>query len=207
MILAAGVFVVVWGLLTWSVIRYRHRREGGRPPQIRTNVPVEVAWTLVPALLVALLFGMTVVSVASIQAVASGPQVRLAVEAFRWGWSFRFPDLGVGVTGASPSGPEVELPVGQPIEVSLSASDVIHSFYVPDFLAKYDAIPGREHRFPLLIERPGSYAGECAEFCGIGHSRMPFTIRAVSPAAFEEWIATLNPAASSAGPIAAGSRP
>ncbi len=207
MILAAGVFVVVWGLLTWSVVRYRRRRDGVRPPQIRTNVPVEIVWTVIPALLVAILFGMTVVSVESIQAVASGPRIRLSVDGFRWGWSFRFPDLGVVVTGSSPAGVEVELPVGQPIEVHLTASDVIHSFYVPDFLAKYDAIPGREHVFPLLIEQPGTYAGECAEFCGIGHSRMSFSIRAVPPDAFEAWIATLTSGTSSDAPASAGSEP
>ncbi len=207
MVLAAGVFLVVWALLTWSVVRYRGRRGRGLPPQTRNNIPLEVVWTLVPALLVAIMFGMTVVSVSSIQAIAPGPQVRLSVDAFRWGWTFRFPDLGVGVAGSSPAGVEVELPVGVPIEVRLTASDVIHSFYVPDFLAKYDAIPGREHVFPMLIERPGTYAGQCAEFCGIGHSRMPFSIRAVSAAEFDAWIATLPPAASPVGPSPSVARP
>ena len=148
-------------------------------------------WTVIPALLVSALFGMTVTSLAAIQTIPPVPGVRLDVTGFRWGWTFAFPDLHVSVTGVTPDGPEVELPVGKSVVVRLTAADVIHSFYVPDFLAKYDAIPGREHVFPILIERPGSYGGECAEFCGIGHSRMPFTIRAVPRTDFDEWIASL----------------
>jgi len=107
-----------------------------------------------------------------------------------------------GRTGVSPDGPEAVLPVGEPVRVVVTSHDVIHSFYVPVFLFKRDAIPGRESSFDFTIADPGTYGGQCAEFCGVYHSRMPFTIRAVSPAEFETWLSSQpksSPAATASG--------
>jgi cytochrome c oxidase subunit 2 len=81
------------------------------------------------------------------------------------------------------------VPVGRPIRLTLAAQDVIHSFYVPVFLFKRDAVPGRESIFEFTVEEPGTYRGQCAEFCGVFHSRMPFSIRAVPEAEFVAWLA------------------
>jgi cytochrome c oxidase subunit 2 len=93
------------------------------------------------------------------------------------------------VVGTPDDPPEAVLPTGGPVRVVLTSPDVIHSFYVPEFLFKRDAIPGRTTSFDLTIERPGIYRGRCAEFCGLDHWRMRFTIRAVSPTEFEAWLA------------------
>jgi cytochrome c oxidase subunit 2 len=193
LIVAAGVFVVVWGLLTWSVLRYR---AGGRrdtepetlPPQTRGNSIVEVAWTAIPAATIALLFAVTVVVLGSIQARSAQPAVEIRVEGFRWGWSFTYARENVVVTGSGVPGPEAVVPAGEPLLFHVSANDVVHSFYVPSFLAKYDAIPGRDQQFEVTIDQPGSYGGQCAEFCGILHYQMPFTVRAVTPAEYQTWV-------------------
>lgn len=189
---SAVVLGLVWGLLTWTILRYRRRGEaedGSEPPQTRDNLPLEVAWTTGPAILVAVLFFFTVTTLSDIQARSPEPTVRLQVSGFQWGWRFEYPDEGVSVVGSGVPGPEIVLPVDEPIELTISGLDVIHSFYVPAFLAKYDAIPGRDYVVPLTIEEPGVYAGQCAEFCGLYHSQMGFTIRAEPLADYREWIA------------------
>jgi cytochrome c oxidase subunit II len=192
-VIAAGVLVLVWGLLTWSVLRYRAgRRPGARPDELPTqthgNTFVEVAWTAIPIATIALLFAVTVVVLGSIQARSSQPAVEIRVDGFRWGWSFSYAREGVVVTGSGVPGPEVVVPAGAPLLFTVSATDVVHSFYVPSFLAKYDAIPGRDQQFEVTIEQPGSYGGQCAEFCGILHYQMPFTVRAVTPAEYTTWV-------------------
>lgn len=188
---SAVVLAIVWGLLTWSSLRHRRRSQdaaSGQPPQTRGNVRVEVIWTALPALTVAVLFIMTAVTLSSIQPPPADPAVRLRVIGFQWGWRFEYLDEGVEVSGTGLPGPEAVLPVGEPIELSVTGADVIHSFYVPRFLAKYDGIPGRDYNAPLLIKEPGIYSGQCAEFCGIYHSQMGFTIRAVPPDEYRAWI-------------------
>jgi len=103
----------------------------------------------------------------------------------------RVPDHGfsvVGVGGTPTSGPTILLPVGQTVRINLTAADVIHSFFVPDFNFKRDAIPGVTNVFDLTIPRAGVFRGECAELCGVDHSDMTFYIRAVSPAEFQAWV-------------------
>jgi cytochrome c oxidase subunit 2 len=119
----------------------------------------------------------------------SNQPLELEVEAFRWGWRFAYPAEGVVLEGVLDPGPQAVVPVGRPVQVTLTSNDVIHSFYVPKFLYKRDAIPGRTQVFELTVEREGLYTGQCAEFCGLFHARMPFSIRAVSEADFEDWLA------------------
>ena len=94
------------------------------------------------------------------------------------------------------------LPVNQPVRVVLSAADVIHAFYVPEFLFKRDAVPGRQTTFEFTIAEAGTYRGQCAEFCGILHARMPFTVRAVSAEEFEAWLAGARAVGPSSAPTA-----
>lgn len=188
---SAVVLAIVWGLLSWSILRYRRRDQaddGSEPPQTRDNLALEVAWTTGPAILVAVLFFFTVTTLSDIQARSSDPTVRLHVDGFQWGWRFEYPDEGVTLVGSGVPGPEIVLPVDEPIELSITALDVIHSFYVPAFLVKYDAIPGREYVVPLTIDEPGVYAGQCAEFCGLYHAEMGFSIRAEPLADYRDWI-------------------
>jgi cytochrome c oxidase subunit II len=210
MAIAAVIAGVVFGLATWAIVRHRAKPGEALPPQTRGSLRVEIVWTAIPVLIILGLFGGTLAVLSVVDAHSPNPAVEVRVEAFRWGWTFSYPSAGVSVSGVSPDGPEAVLPVGEPVRVVVTSHDVIHSFFVPVFLFKRDAIPGRESSFDFTIDDPGSYGGQCAEFCGIYHSRMPFTIRAVPPAEFEAWLASqpkASPGAGSAAPASAEPSP
>lgn len=187
--LAGGIVVavVVWGLVTWAILRYR-RRDDQMPRQSEGNLRIEAVWTLIPLATVLVLFLLTVRTLGTVGAVDPGG-VDLHVTAFRWQWQATYPADGVTLTGTTANELEVVLPVDTPIHVTLESLDVNHSWYVPRFLFKRDAIPGRPTSFELRITDTGSYPGACAEFCGIGHDAMLFSIRAVEPADFAAWLA------------------
>ena len=125
------------------------------------------------------------------------------VSAFRFGWIFEYMDPGSldaetgtyepeGITisgGGREGAPEMTLPVGEPVLIRLTAADVIHSWYVPAFFFKRDAIPGRVNEFELTIEKPGVYGGQCAEFCGLAHGDMYFSVNAIAADEYDAWVA------------------
>ncbi len=204
--IAAVVAVIVLGLTVFAVIRYRRRPgDDSLPEQVHGNVRYEVVWTGIPILTIVVLLVMTVLVVNVFNdAVKASAAVDIRVTAFRWGWRFEYPSEGVTVEGIGTPGPEVWVPVGENVHVTLTGSDVIHSFFVPQFLFKRDAIPGHETEFAFTVEEPGSYRGQCAEFCGIGHSRMPFTVVAASRTEYEAWLDARRGAPS---PLATGATP
>jgi cytochrome c oxidase subunit 2 len=187
---AAGVGVLVWGLITIALIRYRRRAAdaGSVPPQIHDAPRLEIAWTIGPILLVLVLFWLTLGALERIDA-RTPARVTVDVTAFRWQWRFDYPGTGISVTGGPDSPAEMVVPAGEPIHVVLTATDVIHSFYVPQFLFKRDAIPGLPNEFDLTIDEPGAYGGQCAEFCGVFHHRMTLTVRAVTRPEYDAWLA------------------
>jgi cytochrome c oxidase subunit II len=187
--LGAGIVVglIVWILATAAILRGRRRRPG-EPAQSHGNARVEALWTLVPLITVLVLFGLTIRTLAVVDAQGSGG-VNLDVTAFRWQWQAVYPDAGVRLVGTADEPLEVVLPVGTPVHVTLTSIDVNHALYVPAFLFKRDAIPGQPTSFDLQVTAPGVYPGACAEFCGVGHAQMPFTIRGVDQATFDAWLA------------------
>jgi cytochrome c oxidase subunit 2 len=186
---AAVVAAIVYGLVTFAIVRYRGGPEDPLPVQRRGNWRLEGIWTGIPILTVLVLFAGTLIVLNRVDAHTDTPATEIRVEAFRWGWSFTYPNDGVSVSGIGDPGPEVVVPTGQPIRLTITSADVVHSFYVPMFLFKRDAVPGRENRYEFTVTDAGTYRGQCAEFCGIYHSRMPFTIRAVSPTEYQAWLA------------------
>jgi cytochrome c oxidase subunit 2 len=189
---AAVVAAIVVGLASWAIVRYRARGQEDLPVQTHGNTRLEILWTVVPAVTIALLFGFTLVTLGRVDTVDPVEPERgaeIEVTAFRWGWTFTYPAEGITVSGFQEPGPEVVVPVGEPITVRLNSADVVHSFYVPQFLFKRDVVPGRENVFQFTVEEAGSYGGQCAEFCGLYHARMPFTVRAESRPEYEAWLA------------------
>src|SRR5919198_1016272 len=184
----AIVVVLIWVLLAWVVIRYR-RRDDRLPRQDRGSLPIQVAWAVIPLVVVLGLFALTFQTMSQIQATSPAAGVNVHVWAFRWQWRFDYPDNGITIIGTRDSDPEIVVPVNTPVAVTLDAVDVNHSFYVPLFLFKRDAIPGMTNRFDFTVEAAGTYRGQCAEFCGVFHDAMLFSVRAVSAAEFEQWVA------------------
>lgn len=186
---AVAVGVLVLALILWSAVRYR-RRSDELPRQFHENVPIEVVYTALPVLLVAVLFALTARTQARVLALDPDPDLVVRVTAFQWQWRFDYPAEGVTVVGESRRAPEVMLPVGETVRVELTSADVVHAFYVPEFLSKRDAVPGRVTRFDVTVTRTGSWeSGRCAEFCGLFHDRMTFSVRGVGRAEFDAWLA------------------
>jgi cytochrome c oxidase subunit 2 len=185
---ALVVGAIVMGLILFTIVRYR-RRDDRIPHQGAHNVPLEVVYTSIPVAIVAVLFAVNVVVQGRVTDLADRPDVTVEVVGFQWQWQFRYPDEGVTVTGGPESpAPELVLPAGRTTRLQLSSDDVIHSFWVPDFLTKRDLVPGLDNEIDVTPERPGRYVGRCAEYCGLDHWRMRFAVRVVSPGEFDRWL-------------------
>jgi cytochrome c oxidase subunit 2 len=173
-----------------SIIRFRHRPGDVRiPTQTRGHLGLELLWTAIPAVIVLGLFAGTVAVLLRVESMEEEPGVEILVTGFRWGWTFEYPEDGVSVSGIGIPGPEMVVPVDEPIRVTLQSADVQHAFAVPEFLFKRDVYPGHINVIQFTVETPGSYGGQCAEFCGLYHSRMPFVLTAVSRDEFDAWVA------------------
>jgi cytochrome c oxidase subunit 2 len=189
---AIVVVLTVWVPLTIALIRNRRRKHQDPnvlPSQKAYNIPVEVGYTLVPILTVAVLFMLSIGVENKVNAVADRPVARVEVVGFQWGWQFRY--AGENFTIDAPPGgqPELVLPVGAPSNLRLVSNDVNHSFWVPDFLTKRDLIPGIRNVITVRPTRLGTYKGRCAEFCGLDHWRMDFTVRVVPMDQYRTWVA------------------
>lgn len=198
--IAVAVFILVEGLLLVIVWRFRHRpTDDGLPVQTHGNNLLEVLWTAIPALIVTGLFVLTVDRLGEFERLDASPAVTVEVEGFQWQWTFRYPDENVELTGLGSEGPVMGLPINETVRIKLVATDVIHSFYVPQFLYKKDAVPGRTNEFDVVVRQAGTYIGQCAEFCGLSHYQMAFTVQAMERPDYEAWLAdqrTAEPGAS-----------
>jgi cytochrome c oxidase subunit 2 len=161
--------------------------------QTHGNNMLEVVWTIIPALIVTGLFVLTVQMLTRFDTVSATTEspagLTIDVTGFQWQWTFDYPDQGLSFTGTGREGPVMALPVGEDVHIRLHAADVIHSFYVPQFLYKKDVIPGHLNEFDVRVEQAGTYSGQCAEFCGLAHADMHFTVQAMSRAEFDAWVA------------------
>jgi len=188
----------VWGLILWSVVRHRKRSED-LPKQTAYNLPLEIVYTILPFLIIAALFFVTVVVQDKVQKRSADPDETIAVKAFKWNWQFTYPDTNgpdgepVSTVGTSSEIPILVLPTDRTIRFEVSSADVIHSFWVPEFLFKLDVIPGNENGrnnvFEVTVNKEGSYVGRCAELCGTYHAFMNFQVTAVSGDDYDAYLA------------------
>jgi cytochrome c oxidase subunit 2 len=189
--IATVIFFLVEGLIVYCVFRYRRRKgDDTLPAQTHGNTPLEITLTILPLLLVLVIFGLTIDTENKVLATSPDPALTVDVTGFQWQWTFDYKDQGLSYTGTGSDGPTMVVPVGQTVHIRLHSNDVIHSFYVRDFLFKRDVIPGRTTEFDFEVKQPGTYSGQCAEFCGLGHHQMFFTIQGVTPADFGSWVKT-----------------
>lgn len=198
---ALVVGVGMWGLMFWSFAMYRKRKGSPLyPKQTKENLPLELIYTAVPFVLVAILFYFTVTTEDYVLDKSAKADVTVDVTAFKWNWDFGYegtqvPGGGqVHTVGSSEEIPLLVLPANRNIEYRLSSKDVVHSFWVPDFLFKRDVFPdpdknNSENIFQNTISRTGSFVGRCAELCGTYHSAMNFEVRAVPGEVYDAYIA------------------
>jgi cytochrome c oxidase subunit 2 len=187
---ALALAVLVWTLILVAAFRFRRTEANPAPrSQKANNTPLEIAWTVAPLVIVLGLFAYTYHIEAGVEALAAGDPVVVNVNGFRWGWTFAYAG-GPTVTGTAANPPEMVLPIGETATITVTSSDVIHSFWIPDMLFKRDAVPGRSSTFDLTPSKLGTYLGRCGEFCGLDHALMTFRVRVVSPADYLRWLAT-----------------
>jgi len=193
--LALVVFVGVEGFILYAVIRYR-RQPGDDllPPQLHGNNTVEIIWTLIPTVIVFVLFTVSMITLSEVEARSDHPGVSIEVEGFQWQWTFRY-ENDAKVTGSIGDPPVLAVPVGESVHLTLSSLDVNHSFYVPDFLIKRDLInfggARADNELEFTVTEAGTYSGQCAEFCGTSHADMKFVVQAMERADFDAYIEAL----------------
>jgi cytochrome c oxidase subunit 2 len=208
--IAAVIFFVVEGLIIWSVVRYRRKKDDvDLPPQTHGNAVAEVVWTVVPTLIVAFMFVISWQTLSTVEAVSPQPQLKVRAVGAQFLWTFEYMPADYQPSTA-PDAPPVEplytqttplaaadgsgglvLPTGRSIQVYLESPDVIHAFYVPRFLFKKDVVPGRVNTFEFTIDEKdagGTFHGQCAELCGVSHNAMQFDVVAISGADFDAWL-------------------
>jgi cytochrome c oxidase subunit 2 len=203
--IAVVIFFVVEGLIVWSVIRYRRKAgDDELPPQTHGNAVAEVVWTVVPTIIVTIMFVASWLTLNTVEAQSAQPQLKVRAVAAQFLWTFEYmpddydPDdrsreFEPRLTVTTPQGPDggLALPVGRTVRIYLESPDVIHAFYVPRFLFKRDVNPGRVNSFEFTInerDAGGTFRGQCAELCGAGHNAMQFDVHAMDGAEFDTWL-------------------
>ena len=196
------VGIIAWALMGWAILVYRRRKgETGIPAQLRYNNPIEVLFTVIPLILVIGFFAFTARDIAAIEQPTENPDVVIQVIGKQWSWDFNYVDANVydsgiqaqfdGQTGVPETLPALYLPVGKTVQIDLSSRDVIHSFWVIDFLYKKDMFPGKTNHMYFTPQVEGTYMGKCAELCGEYHSMMLFQVKVVSQAEYDTHLASL----------------
>jgi cytochrome c oxidase subunit II len=188
--IAAVVFVVVEGMLIYSAVRFSRRPAGEQPSQVEGNRRLEIAWTLAPAIVLAIVF---IISIRTLWLLSYRPALALGtsndpqalhvrVVGHQWWWEFDYAAQGIVTAN------ELHVPVGTIIDLDLESVDVVHSFWVPQLGGKMDVIPGHVNQTWFQVTSPGTYHGQCAEFCGVEHADMRFDVVAESPDQFQAWV-------------------
>ncbi len=190
-----------WGLMFYAVIVYRRRKgDSSLPEQMRYNNPIEALFTVVPLVMVIGFFAFTADTMAKIEQPVDS-ELHVQVIGKQWSWDFNYTDnmvyeTGVqaqfdGQLGSEAALPTLYLPVNTSVEIELTSRDVVHSFWVIDFLYKKDTFPGKSNFMYVTPQREGTYKGKCAELCGEYHSMMLFNVKVVSRAEFDTQMAAL----------------
>ena len=184
---AIAILILVCAVLVIAMLRFRRRSPDELPKQVHGNTTLELAWTIAPALLLLVLGVPTVTAIYDLGRDPSPDAFQVNVTGIQWAWQFEYPEIlddnGKAVTTLG----ELHIPAGREISLSITAVDVIHSFWVPKLAGKLDAIPGRDNVMWLKADEPGSFSGQCAEFCGLGHAGMKFTVLAQNQEDFQAW--------------------
>lgn len=178
-------FALICALLVYFLIRYRRREEGERAAGRTThNTALELVWSGIPLILVIAMFYL---GFRGYMDVLNAPAnaMDVYVQGYKWGWAFTYPS---SPTGQAVTTDELHVPVGQPVRLILSSSDVIHSFFIPAFRIKRDAVPGRYNKIWFQAKYPGEYLALCAEYCGTSHSDMLARVVVHEPGMFDKWL-------------------
>jgi cytochrome c oxidase subunit II len=201
--LVVGGFVFL--LIIWAIFRYRRRSEE-MPRQTQYHTLLEVSYTVLPIIIVVILFVFTVFAENNVDATPAHPGATITVNAFQWGWEFEYPGAAgagcanpatakdqsdcVKVIGQTTQDPTMVIPTGTEVQINLKSLDVLHGFYVPEFNFSRYASPGYTTSFDFNALHTGDFRGQCTQLCGLYHSLMFFNVKAVTQSQFTSWLHT-----------------
>ncbi|WP_295043591.1 cytochrome c oxidase subunit II [uncultured Paracoccus sp.] len=206
LIIIAVVTLVVCALLLFAILRF-NSRANPVPAKFTHNTPLEIAWTLVPVLILVAIGAFSLPALFRSQEMPADPDVVIKAIGNQWYWSYEYPENGISFDSIMLAKEEladygynedefllatdtaVVVPVGQTVLLQVTANDVIHSWTIPAFAVKQDAVPGRIAQAWFNVEQEGVYFGQCSELCGINHAYMPIVVKAVSPEVYAAWVA------------------
>jgi cytochrome c oxidase subunit 2 len=198
-IFAVPIGLIVLGGIFWCVFRYRVRPGHERvAAQFQYHIPIEAAYTIIPLVIVAVVFGFMYNAENHVNKLDKNPAVTIQVQGFQWGWRFIYPDLHeeVGTVAneldinSTANLPVLYMPANESVQLHLVTEDVIHTFYVPAFLFQRDMIPGINNTVQFNVNRTGLFAGQCNNICGQYHAYMRFQVRVMSPSDYQAWYAS-----------------
>jgi cytochrome c oxidase subunit II len=200
------IFAIVFSLLVYAVVKYRHRAadDNREPPQVYGSNQVELAWTVVPVLIVLVLFFATARVIQSVEDAIPPPgTIQVTAVGHQFWWEFRYPALGVATAN------ELHVPVSDranptPTFVKLLSADTDHSFWVPQLAGKTDLIPNRVNSIWIDPHETGMFVGQCAQYCGTQHAKMLLRVYVDSPEQFAAWVSAQKQPASVSDSVAAG---
>ncbi len=189
---AVAVFILVEGAIVYFVVRYRRRADDDddeMPIQFHGSTKLEITWTILPALVLGLIAVFTIPVVFDLNAKPAGAlEVDVTGQKYWWGYTYGVqPAFGIEEGGIVTAN-ELHIPAGEPVYLTLTSPDVIHSFWTPRLNGKRDVVPGREHTWSIQAFEPGVYSGQCAEFCGTSHANMRLKVVAHDQAGWDEWV-------------------
>jgi cytochrome c oxidase subunit 2 len=212
--LAIVIGILVLAATVFAAIRFRHREgQPDNPKQIHGNTPLEIGWTIVPALILAVVAVPTIATLWNLAERPTGPDVlQVEVTGKQWWWQFQFPKQAMvpqsrtltypspratggpvdGASGMVTTSTELHIPVGTKVDLRLHTRDVIHSFWIPELNGKKDVMPARTNHLTLEANKPGTYLGACAEYCGLSHADMRMRVIAEPMAKWKAWLADIS---------------
>ena len=180
---AVFVFVVVEGALLYAVVRFRRKPGDPDPEQIHGHKPIEIGWTVLPAVVLAVVAVPTVLTIFDNANSPDPDGMKVDVVAHQWWWEFHYPESGVVTAN------ELHIPVNEVVNISLDSKDVLHSFWIPKIAGKVDVVPNSANTLWIKADKAGRFLGQCAEFCGVAHALMRFRVIAEPRAEFDDWLA------------------
>jgi cytochrome c oxidase subunit 2 len=191
-----GVFTLI--LILWPAVFHRAKASKGEfPKQTQYNVPVEVAYTIIPFIIVAVLFYFTAVKQTEIVEKTSNYKHEILVDGFQWSWQFSYLDAGpkAVVTGTPANPPTLYVPLGEKVRYTIVSNDVVHGFWIPAFMIQMQNLPGVTNYLEFTANKLGTYPGRCNILCGRNHSQMLFSVKVVTPAEYKTYLETLKASA------------
>jgi cytochrome c oxidase subunit 2 len=185
-------------LILWPAVFHRAKVSKGEfPKQTQYNVPVEIAYTVIPFIIVAVLFYFTAVKETKIVEKTTSYKHEIKVEGIQWSWQFSYPEAGAKavVTGTPAMPPTLYVPLGEKVRYTITSNDVVHGFWIPAFMIQMQNLPGVTNHLEFTANKLGTYPGRCNILCGRNHAQMIFSVKVVTPTEYKAYLETLKASA------------